>query len=181
MPLSFNANGQGVGYQSGGTARQLAAFWDNTGSRAMQVLPFRSEFSSSSANALSDDGTTIVGTGHPAFSSLPLLWARTGTTWTLRDLPVLSGDNQGSANGVNNAGVVIGTSTYGIPGTWQIEASTSVVRLQGVPREIQPLLDPVTGAGWLITGLVGINNSGQIAANALKGGFSRAIILTPVP
>jgi hypothetical protein len=28
---------------------------------------------------------------------------------------------------------------------------------------------------------VGINNSGQIAANALKGGFSRAIILTPVP
>jgi uncharacterized membrane protein len=181
MPLSFNANGQGVGYQSGGTARQLAAFWDNTGARAMQFLPFRPEFSSSSANALSDDGTTIVGTGHPAFSSLPLLWARTGTTWTLRDLPVLTGDNQGSANGVNNAGVVIGTSTYGIPGTWQIEASTSVVWLQGVPREIQPLLDPVTGAGWLITGLVGINNSGQIAANALKGGFSRAIILTPVP
>jgi hypothetical protein len=41
--------------------------------------------------------------------------------------------------------------------------------------------DPVSGAGWLITDLVGINNSGQIAANALKGGFSRAIILTPVP
>jgi len=181
MPLSFNANGQGVGYQSGGTARQLAAFWDNTGARAMQVLPFRPEFSSSSANGLSDDGTKIVGTGHPAFSSLPLVWTRTGTTWTLADLPVLTGDNQGSANGVNNAGVVIGTSTYGIPGTWQIEASTSVVWLQGVPRAIQQLLDPVTGAGWLVTGLVGINNSGQIVANGLKGGFSRAILLTPVP
>jgi len=181
MPLSFNANGQGVGYQNGGTLRQLAAFWDNAGTRPMQVLPSRPEFTSSSANAISDNGTTIVGTGHPAFSSLPLLWSRAGTTWTLRDLPVLTGDNQGSANGVNNAGVVIGTSTYGIPGTWQIEASTSVVWLQGVPREIQSLLDPVTGAGWLITGLVSVNNSGQIAANALKGGFSRAIILTPVP
>ena len=51
----------------------------------------------------------------------------------------------------------------------------------GIPYPVQQSLDPVTGAGWNILSMAGLNNVGQIAATGTKNGVSRALLLTPAP
>lgn len=176
IPLAFNSVGRAAGYSNAG--RQTAAIWGNTGVRAMQLLPTMPDYSSSSAYAMNDLGD-VVGSGHPAFSSRALLW-RASTSYTLEELPLLPGHNYGGSHAINNAGVVLGTSAYGEPGTWNIGPSTNIVWDGGVPAPLDALLDPASAFGWTITATVGINNNGQIVANATKGGVAKAVILTPI-
>ncbi|WP_139558361.1 hypothetical protein [Methylotetracoccus oryzae] len=176
FPMAFNSMGKAVGYSS--TGRQTAALWNNSGPRAMQLLQTRPEYTSSLAYGISDNGNA-VGSGHPAFSSRALLWrARTG--YALEELPLLPGDNYGGANAINRAGVILGTSAYGVPGTWNIGPSTPIVWDRGVPAPLDSLLDPASSVGWRIDAAVGINNQGQIVANATKDGISRVVVLTPI-
>lgn len=176
MPYAFNASGQGAGYSLVG--RQTAAFWNNTGTRAMQLLPIAAEAGSSIANGLNDNGD-VVGSWHPAFASKPVLW-RKALGFAAVELPLLNGDNYGAAVAINNAGDMLGYSAYGVPGTWNIGAPTLIVWQGGIPYAAQTLLDPATGAGWTLTSLAGLNNHGQIAANASRNGLARALLLTPI-
>ncbi|MFM7120918.1 MAG: hypothetical protein ACKOZX_11875, partial [Gammaproteobacteria bacterium] len=177
MPWGFNTIGQGVGY--GNAPRQTAAFWNNTGTRPMQYLATMPDYTSSIAYAIADNGD-IVGGDFPSFTARPLLW-RASTGYALTELPVLPGDNYGVALGINNHGTIIGTSAHGVPDTWNISAGQYVVWTNGVPTPLATLLDPVTNAGWQITALMGINNSGQLAVNISNGVVQRAGSLTPTP
>jgi hypothetical protein len=175
-PWSFNSVGQGTGYATG--ARQSAAFWNNTGVRAIQILPTKPEFTSSLGFSISDIGD-IVGVGYPAFSAQPLLWTAS-TGYTLTELPVLPGDNFGVASVINNAGTIIGTSAYTDPVTQEVVGGQYVVWTNGIPTPLTALLDPISSSGWKIMGILGINNKGQVAANASDGTVVRAVILTPI-
>jgi hypothetical protein len=146
----------------------------------MQVLPSLPEFWSSLGNGLNDLGD-VVGDGHPPFSSIPVKWTATPAGYVVNTLPLLTGHNYGSATAINTRGEILGTSAYGTPGTWDIGPGTLIVWRQGIPYPVQESLDPVTGAGWNILSMAGLNNLGQIAATGIKNGLTRALVLTPTP
>jgi len=76
---------------------------------------------------------------------------------------------------VNNAGQVIGVyydGKYDHPYLWD--------SVNGM-RNINGLLDPVSGAGWTIGAVNDINNLGQIVGQGQHNGNSRAFLLTPIP
>lgn len=175
VPYALNVVGQGAGY--GDAPRQTAAFWSNIGTRQMQFLPTMPEYTSSVAYRIADNGD-IVGSGHPAFVSLPLYW-KASTRYALTELPVLSGDNNGTAFAINNAGTIVGNSFYGVPGTWNSSPGQFVVWTNGIPTPLSALLDPITNAGWSIIAVSGINNKGQIVVNVSNGVVQRVGILTP--
>ena len=175
VPSAFNVVGQGAGY--GDAPRQTASFWNNTGTRQMQFLQTTPEYTSSVANSIADNGD-IVGSGHPAFVSLPLYW-KASTRYALTELPVLPGDNNGTAFAINNAGTIVGNSFYGVPGTWNSSLGQFVVWTNGVPTPLAALLDPITNAGWTIIAVSGLNNKGQIVVNVTNGVVQRVGILTP--
>ena len=175
VPSAFNVVGQGAGY--GDAPRQTASFWSNIGTRQMQFLQTTPEYTSSVAYSIADNGD-IVGSGHPAFVSLPLYW-KASTGYALTELPVLPGDNNGTAFAINNAGTIVGSSFYGVPGTWNSSPGQFVVWTNGVPTPLAALLDPITNAGWSIIAVSGLNNKGQIVVNVTNGVVQRVGILTP--
>lgn len=174
---AFNTVGQGTGHTTG--LRTSAAFWNNVGARAIQVLPTKPEFASSLGLGISDIGD-IVGVGYPAFSARPILWTA-NTGYAVTELPILPGDNFGVASVINNLGTIIGTSAYMDPITQSVVRGQYVVWTNGIPTPLTALLDPISSSGWQIMGILGINNKGQVAANATNGTVVRAVTLTPVP
>ncbi len=177
VPWAFNVVGQGAGY--GNAPRQTASFWSNTGTRQMQFLETMLDYTSSVAYGIADNGD-IVGGGYPAFTSRALYW-KASTGYALTELPVLPGDNNGTAFAINNAGTIVGNSFYGVPGTWNSSPGQFVVWTNGVPTPLAALLDPITNAGWSITNVVGLNNRGQIVVTVSNGVVQRVGILTPTP
>ena len=175
VPSAFNVVGQAAGY--GDAPRQTASFWNNTGTRQMQFLQTSPDYTSSMAYGIADNGD-IVGSGHPAFTSLPLYWKATAG-YALTELPVLPGDNNGTAVAINNAGTIIGNSFYGVPGTWTSSPGQFVIWTNGIPTALAALLDPITNAGWSIINVVGLNNKGQIVVTVSNGVVQRVGILTP--
>lgn len=179
IPMAFNANGQATGYTTAAGQSNTATFWTHVAPRPMQVLPSLPEFWSSLGNGLNDLGD-VVGDGHPPFSSIPVKWTATPAGYVVNTLPVLPGHNYGSATAINTRGEILGTSYYGTPGTWDVIGPvTLIVWRQGIPYPVQQSLDPVTGAGWNILSMAGLNNVGQIAATGTKNGVTRALLLTP--
>ena len=175
VPSAFNVVGQAAGY--GDAPRQTASFWNNTGTRQMQFLQTSPDYTSSMAYGIADNGD-IVGSGHPAFTSLPLYW-KAAAGYALTELPVLPGDNNGTAVAINNAGTIIGNSFYGVPGTWTSSPGQFVIWTNGIPTALAALLDPITNAGWSIINVVGLNNKGQIVVTVSNGVVQRVGILTP--
>ena len=175
VPSAFNVVGQAAGY--GDAPRQTASFWNNTGTRQMQFLQTSPDYTSSMAYGIADNGD-IVGSGHPAFTSLPLYW-KAASGYALTELPVLPGDNNGTAVAINNAGTIIGNSFYGVPGTWTSSPGQFVIWTNGIPTALAALLDPITNAGWSIINVVGLNNKGQIVVTVSNGVVQRVGILTP--
>ena len=108
----------------------------------------------------------------------------------IQDLGTLPGFDSSSANGINSFGLVVGSA-------WAQGSSIGFIYLPGVGmRNLQDLAPGIfkyhpdaTGAGplegYLITSGVGINDRGQIAADAYffvlgnAEGHERAVILTP--
>jgi len=175
VPWAFNVVGQGAGY--GNAPRQTASFWSNTGTRQMQFLETMLDYTSSVAYGIADNGD-IVGGGYPAFTSRALYW-KASTGYALTELPVLPGDNNGTAFAVNNLGTILGNSYYGVPGSWTSSPGQFVVWTNRIPTALSALLDPITNAGWSITNVVGLNNKGQIVVNVSNGVVQRVGILTP--
>jgi probable HAF family extracellular repeat protein len=76
---------------------------------------------------------------------------------------------------INDAGQVVGSSGS--------QSQAFLWDSQNGMRNLNNLLDPTTGAGWVITGARGINAAGQIVGTGTNAAFSRphALLLTPVP
>ena len=177
MPVAFNALGQAAGYTN--TSPQTATFWSHLGTRPIKVLPKLPTWGTSVAYGIADNAD-VVGSAHPAFSSLPVIW-RSATGHLPELLPFLAGDNYGQATAANQTGVIIGFGAFGQPGTWNIGPRHPVVWHGTIPHDLNSLLDPVTAAGWQIVSLVQVNNSGAILAAATFEGRQRAVVLTPIP
>ncbi len=179
LPFAFNQSGQAAGYAVNEVIGQHGCFWNNDAAHSIVDLgTFPSDWSSI-ATSINDLGQ-VAGESHPAFGSRPVVWDNNAAHTPIA-LPLLGADNYGSATAINNLGHVLGWSAVSEPGTWNVGPSRLVIWRDGSVFALQTLLDPASGAGWMLTATSAINNAGQIAANADFNGTSHAVLLTPLP
>lgn len=88
-------------------------------------------------------------------------------------LPALTAGSS-CALGINDHGVAVGYSD-GVNG-----ARAVLFHKDGRVKNLNRLLEPVSGQGWTLTAATGINQAGQIIGNGAYKGVSRAFIMTPV-
>jgi hypothetical protein len=129
------------------------------------------------AYSLNDLGQ-VVGQSNPPFSSRPVLW-RNDAAHSAVELPLLPGDNSGTANLINNNGTIVGWSSLSVPGTWTVTQRRIAIWVGGVPYDLQGLLAQ-TAPGYTINQVMSINNLGQMAAIATRNGVTKAVVLTSV-
>ena len=162
LPGQANSNGQGIspsGNFATGTSNNTAVLTTvgggTIGLPALASRPF------SLAQAVNDSGV-VVGTGATTFfgsSPLPLMWTNTST---VVELPLPAGETLGRANGVNNAGLAVGSvdggsleqaATFSLAGSQVIAATMpngGVLRtafaVNGAGRIVGQALDPTNAA-----------------------------------
>ena len=177
VPQAFNQLGQAAGYGENDQIGQHAVFWNNDARHSIVDLGVFAADWSSLGFAMNDAGQ-VVGESHPPASSRAILW-NNDAAHTAIELPLLPGDNYGSAHAINNFGQVLGTSSYATPGTWDVLSTRNVIWRDGGVFDVQSLLDPVTGAGWTIDYVAGMNNLGQIVGIGTNNGTSAVFVMTP--
>ncbi|HEX3097825.1 MAG TPA: hypothetical protein VHQ02_08910 [Usitatibacter sp.] len=177
VPQAFNQLGQAAGYGQNDQIGQHAVFWNNDAKHSIVDLGVFGSDLSSLGLGINDAGQA-VGESHPPFGSRPILW-NDDAAHTAIELPLLPGDNYGSAHSINNLGQILGTSSYATPGTWNVLSTRNVIWRDGGVYDLQSLLDPVTGAGWTLTYVAGMNNLGQIVGIGLDNGTSAVFVMTP--
>lgn len=173
---------QVVGWVQNTLFGQYGAFWNNDSKHTLALLkPFGADWTSL-AWAVNDAGVA-AGESHPGVGDVmnrPVVW-NNDATHTAVNLPMLPGDNYGVATAINNAGQVVGWSTSATfgPGGYVYGPTHYVVWRDGRAADLMSMLDPMSGAGWTITQVAGINNRGDIVGLGTHDGRSAAFILTP--
>lgn len=176
-PRGFNHAGFAVGFGLTDQVASTPALWSNDAAHTLTLLPMLSDGLWGEALAISDAGH-IVGFETGGLPQ-PLFW-QNDAAHAVSALPLLPGDTYGMPTAVNDAGVVVGTSGYQVTPT-DVPVPHSVVWIGGQVFELQTLLDPLSGQGYTVTAVAGINDAGQIAATATRNGASHAVLLTPAP
>ncbi|MBA4107718.1 MAG: hypothetical protein C0485_18450 [Pirellula sp.] len=162
LGYGINASGHVVGQAYGSDGKYHAFFWPGSG--PMQDLGLFGA-AQSVAKDISDNGI-ILGGGDTAF-----IWQDGVTTsFSTPNFPGAFG------SAVNNAGQVIGYYTYN-----QDYSRPFVWDAVNGAADLNTVLDPVTGAGWLLLYAYDLNNSGQIVGQGFHNGEVRAFVLTPIP
>lgn len=175
-PNGFNEAGLAVGFGATDEIGVRPILWLNDAARTIEILSLPSDGTWGEAVAINNVGQVAGfesdGLSHPVF------WQNDAahTVWAL---PVLPGHTYGSVVAMNDAGDVVGHSGFQFTPT-DVPDDHLVVWQGGQVFELQPLLDAVSGAGYTVTDVAGINNAGQIAATATRNGVPRAVLLTPV-
>jgi uncharacterized membrane protein len=177
FPFDFNQLGQAAGYQVGDIIGQHAVFWDGDSRHTIVDLGVFGQDWTSVAWGINDLGQ-VVGESHPPASSRAVFWDN-DAAHTVRELPPLPGDNYTAAFMINNLGQVVGTSAYDEPGTWNVSHPRYVIWRDGAVYDVESLLDPVSGAGWTITWVSGINNLGQMVGIGYQDGVMKVFLMTP--
>jgi probable HAF family extracellular repeat protein len=169
LGYGINAGGSVVGQAYNANQQYHAFLW--TGSGAMQDLGTLGG-TQSQANDISDSGI-IAGDSSTTNNNAYHAFVLQGGVMT--DLGSLSSQSS-YGYAVNNAAQVVGNYTddqsYGHPYVWDSASGM---------RDLNTLLDPITGANWIISTANDINNSGQIVGQGFHNGEVRAFLLTPVP
>ncbi|MGA2621541.1 MAG: PEP-CTERM sorting domain-containing protein [Thermoguttaceae bacterium] len=126
-------------------------------------------------NAMNQDGEIAGQSILPNGDMHAVAWTRSGG---LRDLGTLGGDNS-SANGVNSAGWVVGSSEVLTNGPPYDHAFVDVAPATGPMIDLNSLVPP---SGWTLSDATGINDQNQIVCTGLgPSGDEHAFILTPNP
>jgi probable HAF family extracellular repeat protein len=112
-----------------------------------------------------------VGSVGPAGGEHAFLYDTSG----LHDLGVLPGFDRSIGRALNDLGEVVG-HVGPINGT-----ERAFLYNNGAMTDLNTLLDPVSGAGWVLQDALGINDSGQIVGYGERNGQMRAFLLTSVP
>ncbi len=121
-----------------------------------------------SANDISDSGI-IVGGSSTTGSGYQAFIYQNGMMTKIESLT----EFRTEAIAVNNLAQVIGSysdGTFGYPFLWD--------SVDGM-RDLNTLLEPVTGDGWTLLHANDINNQGQIVGEGFHNGVVRAYLLTP--
>jgi probable HAF family extracellular repeat protein len=172
--FGVNDAGQVVGQAATASFVFHAFLWQGSGRLIDLGAPYGS---SSVAYVINASGQVVGSSGGHVFLWTP--FTPNGTTGYFTDLGTPPGDDDTRPSGANNAGQVVGTSSY----SWWDEVSYYTVYHaflweNGVMTHLNDRIPP--GSGWNLTGAAAINDSGRIVGNGtLNGGPSRAVLLTP--
>jgi probable HAF family extracellular repeat protein len=190
----INDAGQVVGATRDAAGDTRVVLWD--GSRGTTGLGDATGYTHVGANAISPSGS-VVGSGFDSAAVAgTFAWTPdqpNGTTGTTNALPPLPGDSYGMAYDINDAGQVVGSSTYEETSyyeywdwdsfysgytTYTLDHAT--VWQNGVPTDLNTRLleHPGTDLNLLTAGY--INAAGQIAGVADSAGRQHGFLLTPV-
>ena len=161
---AINAPGQVAGWTRVGDGRQ-AAVWTGDTARLLGGFAQGSE-----ARDLNDSGVT-VGYGINADDSISA-FVDDGRSTTA--LPTLNGLLYGDATAINNAGLVVGSSST-FDGVY-----TATVWQNGAAYDLNSLLG-TSGVGWTLTSAVDVDDDGTIVGFAEYNGQSAMFRASPVP
>jgi probable HAF family extracellular repeat protein len=191
----INDSGQVVGFAQDAAARQRPFLWD--GGHGMTDLGSASGYLEAQAYAINSSGS-IVGEEYDSVSGAgrPFVWTPNqpnGTAGTSTTLDPLPGDSSSSAKDINDAGLVVGSSSY----TWEecwldndgtypntevcqtFSSARAVLWENGVATDLNGLL--LDNAGVHLEEVSRINAAGQILSLDWDSYSSkhRAFLLTP--
>lgn len=173
-----NESVQVVGMVQNSLFGQKGAFWNNDTKHTLTVLePFPGDWTSIAWGV--NDAGQAVGESHPPFGNRAVLW-HNDAAHTPSELPLLPGDNYGVGLAISNLGQAVGTSGYMVPGTFTVTSTHYVVWRDSGVFDLQSSLDAVSGSGWTITGVSGINSLGQIVGTGVHNGQPTAFLMTPI-
>jgi len=166
---AINSSGQVAGFV-GPPATNLiyeAYLWSaSNGLQTLGTLPGEPD---SAAYGINDAGQ-VVGTVGADGTPTAFLYSN-GQMVGLGTLP---GGEESFGNAINNAGQVVGTASTASGGTFH-----AFVDSNGVMTDLNSLVP--AGSGPTLTAGIAINNSGQIAADAVDAaGHEHVVLLTPV-
>lgn len=162
--MAANNAGQSVGYGYDSLLGQMPVIWE-TGAVVGKPLP-ADPFVAVDPVALNDLGTIVGQTGTSDGHTHPILWTNK-PDYQVIHLPLLAGEANGAATGINNNNVVIGYHSD-LPAVW----------INGQIQDVNLSLN-ASGRGWVIEKLNDINDSGVIVGSGFKNGVRRAVMLTP--
>ena len=175
-PNGFNEAGMAVGFGSTDEIGVRPILWLNDAARTIVTLTLPSDGSWGEAVAINNVGQ-MAGFENIGLTQ-PVFW-QNDAAHTVSALPLLAGHTYGSVVAMNDAGDIVGHSGYQYTPT-DVPDDHLVVWRAGQAYELQTLLDAVSGAGYTVIDVAGINNAGQIAATATRNGVPRAVLLTPM-
>lgn len=163
----INGGARAVYWASDGTATNL-------GRLAGGTLDYSFAFGMNDGGAVVGQSGARIGT---ADHLRAFLWTSAGGMIDLGDLGDPTRD--GAAQDINNNGWVVGQ--FNAPLTPVNQLAFLWIPGTGM-ASLNSLLD-TSGTGWIVNTAGGINDNGQIAATAynIAGGYSHAVLLTPVP
>lgn len=167
LGYGINAAGYVVG-QAYNASNQYHAFLSTGG--GMQDLGTLGG-TQSQADDISDAGIIVGGSSTTGDASYHAFIYQAGVMTDLGSPTAFSS----RAYAVNDAAQVIGSysdGTYGHPFLWD--------SVSGM-RNLNSLLEPVSGAGWTLLDANDINNRGQIVGQGFHNGVVSAYLLTPLP
>jgi probable HAF family extracellular repeat protein len=174
----INDAGQVVGWSflADGTGNH-AVIWENDATHTVTDLPFPAGAGGVIANAINQAGEAVGEQFVPAAWDRAVKWGP-APAHTPVDLGVLPGRNASDANGIDDVGDVVGMSYVFDPAVGGSDPHGFIWR-DGVMRDLNDLLD-ASGAGWVVTNAVAINDAGWIAGSATApSGQTRAVVLAP--
>ncbi len=200
----INSMGQVVGNSSSYTAGGHAFLWTPTspnGSMGSMIdlgaLP--GGIDDSTAFGINSFGQVVGNSFFPVVRPRAFLWSpasRNGTSGSMIDIGYLpGGDGSSTAYGINALGQVVGDSTVGLHPGQQYQDHHAFIWTPTMPNattgamvDLNTVLDPISGAGWIIHSARGINDRGQIVGIGIydpDGPFGtrevvRGVLLTPV-
>lgn len=176
LPAAINGSGFIVGKARNAAGQRRGFFWPSRG-RVQELSPL-SGFATSEARGINSAGK-VVGLSQRYPTSPPIhaaLWERNATTgqWASTDL---GQTNNGVANDINDAGVIVGREDWSANGTpravrWQKDAN-GVYQMVNLNDELPP------DSGWVLSEATAINNAGQIIGYGGYGSFTHAFMLAP--
>jgi uncharacterized membrane protein len=174
-----NQSIQVVGYTSGSMGTR-GILWNNDANHTPAILQPVLEtqpqlIDSAAAYAVNNLGVAVGVSWYGIYHSTAVVWSA-DASHTPTALPLLPGEVQASANGINNSGQVIGYNGLDVT----LHGLTPVTWINGQIFLLQSLLD-ASGAGWQLRWVTAINNSGQIVGTGYYNGLQRGFVLTPNP
>ena len=161
--------------------RSYAVRWDGNTYIPLGVF----DKSYNSANDINNAGIVVGDNRVASGSRHATRWSETGMAdlGTLPPAPGYNGESESGANAINEAGQIVGYSTVDeIPGPILgklVEHAT--LWDGGVITDLNLALDVASTQFDWIGRAYDINDKGVIVAEAWRGGFQHAVLLTPVP
>ena len=172
-PRGINTSGQVTGNSQAGQNGPRHGFLYSPSTGAISQIPILSGDVNNLPLAINDSGQ-VAGYSYGA-GSIFHAFIYTSSSGTLTTIAPLTGDTATLAYGINNAGQVVGNSANG-------STLRGFLYQNGATVDISTLLPVSFTSVWTITDAHGINDSGQIAATAVRkaDNIKHAFLLTPV-